>query len=479
MRLLRSKGSVGELFSGRNNGIGLIRLCLALAVVVSHSRPLGFGQADVGEYFTGRQTNLGTMAVYGFFVLSGMLITRSARRTGILRYAWHRALRILPGLWVCLLFSALVVAPLVTLHEHGSLAGFWTDPWSSGGPLAYLRANWWTGVRQWGIHDLFGPTTPWGRKAGGASVFDGALWSLAYEMLCYVGVGLLAVTGVITRSRRFVLLLTVASYALIWHYYLRQSGWSGPLSGTGVGFDLPLLGGVSGDFLLLLGFLFLCGATLDLYREYIPVNDALGVAALLALAISLRFGGFFVVGMPAYAYLLVWIGIRAPRQVHWVGRRNDYSYGLYIYGFLGQQVLASIGANRWGFVPFVGISIVAAAGAAFVSWHVVEHNALRLKEWTPRLPARWRVHLPAQRTLEVPEPEHAPNAPRIPGQQRRSVQSNSVQSNSGPATAQPERAAGNGNTALPAAGVADDDGTLSTPEGDAGGPLARAASTPR
>jgi len=67
-----------------------------------------------------------------------MLITRSARRTGIGRYAWHPAC-VSPGLWVCLLVSALVVAPLMTLHELGTLRGFWSEP---GGPFGYLRHNW-------------------------------------------------------------------------------------------------------------------------------------------------------------------------------------------------------------------------------------------------------------------------------------------------------------------------------------------------
>ncbi len=407
VRLLRSKGSVGRLLRGGGNGIGLIRLGLALAVVVSHARPLGFGQPDVGNRLTGGQTTLGMLAVYGFFVLSGMLITRSARRTGILRFGWHRALRILPGLWVCLLVSAVVVAPLGTLHEHGSLAGFWTDPWAPGGPLAYLRANWWTGVHQWGIRDLFGRTTPWGRASGGTSVLDGALWSLAYEMLCYVVVGVLAVTGVLARSRRFVLLLTLVLYALVWHYYRQAPGWSGPLAGTGKVYDLPLLGPLFGDFLLPLGFLFLCGATVDLYREYIPVSDALGLVALAAVAGSLYFGGFFVIGAPAYAYALVWIAVRAPRPLHRVGRRHDYSYGIYIYGFLGQQTLASFGANRWGFAPFLGLSILVAVAAAVLSWHLVERNALRLKEWTPvRVPARWRPAAPAVPAAGASPPAH-------------------------------------------------------------------------
>ncbi len=391
----RSRGTVGDLFSGRNNGVGAIRLLLATAVVVSHSRPLGFGQHDVGFMITGQQTNLGTMAVYGFFVLSGLLITRSAKRVSLIRYTWHRGLRIFPALWICLLVTALVVAPFVAIHEHGSLAGFWTNPLAHGGPLAYVRANFWTGVRQYGIHDLFTHTTPWGRHTG-MSVFDGALWSLAYEMLCYVAIGVLAVTGVLGRARRFVLVLTGVLYLRILLDYAHSAGVSGPANAQPGNYVLPLVGYVSKHWMTYLAFLFLVGAVVELYREYVPVSDFLGVLSGVVLVVTLLFGGFFVLGLPAFAYFLIWLSIRMPRQLHWIGRKNDYSYGMYIYGFVVQQVLVSLGGNRWGFIPFVSISIAITAVIAWLSWHLVERHALRLKNWTPPLPANW---LPVRRPV--------------------------------------------------------------------------------
>ncbi|PWG11974.1 hypothetical protein DF268_18615 [Streptomyces sp. V2] len=34
------------------------------------------------------------------------------------------------------------------------------------------------------------------------------------------------------------------------------------------------------------------------------------------------------------AYALVWLAIRLPAPFRRIGARNDYSYGIYIYGFL-------------------------------------------------------------------------------------------------------------------------------------------------
>jgi len=99
----------------------------------------------------------------------------------------------------------------------------------------------------------------------------------------------------------------------------------------------------------------------------------------------------FELSEPAFAYLLIWLSIRMPRRLHAIGRKNDYSYGIYIYGFVAQQVMASYNLQRFGFLPFAGVAIVAAFALAFCSWHVVEKRALRLKGWAPPLPWRRRA----------------------------------------------------------------------------------------
>ncbi|NEA54819.1 acyltransferase [Streptomyces sp. SID13666] len=375
-RLVRSRGTVFDLFSGRNNSLGLLRLLLASAVVVSHARILGFGDREFGYAFSSGQIDLGSLAVFGFFVLSGLLITRSGNRLPVGRFLWHRALRLLPGLWVCLTATALVVAPLLYWRQHGSTAGYWQHPQ---GPLAYLRANWAIGISQWGISGVMETAHAQGLAFNNA--FDGALWSLKYEVLCYLGVALLALTGSLTRARRAVLAVTVLLGWLVLSDAIGNRYMSGALAAKHGGpFDVPLMGALDVDWVVYLGFAFALGSLIELYKERVPISDPLAALAAATLLITLSYGYFFAIGVPAYAYLLLWLAIRLPRPLQKVGRTHDYSYGIYIYGFVVEQALATLGGARWGFGAYLGLALGGTLIVAMLSWHLVERPAMRLKD---------------------------------------------------------------------------------------------------
>ncbi|WP_374774103.1 acyltransferase [Streptomyces sp. NBC_01310] len=356
--------------------MGFIRLILATAVVVSHARVLGFGRTEFGHSFTQGQADLGKWSVYGFFVLSGILVTRSGIRLGLGRFLWHRALRLLPGLWACLFLTAFVAAPALYWHVHGTLDGFLERAW---GPVEYLRSN---GAIQLNQNDVSGVMAD--AVAKGAAYdrsIDGALWSLYYEVLCYAGVAVLAVTGVLARARRAVLLITCLLGWLVIRQAVGDRFWAGAFESSYFHpVDLPVLGFTNPVLVIYLGFAFALGAVIELYRERIPVSDVLGIAALLALLVSARFGFLFVVGLPAFAYFLVWLAIRLPAPFRRIGARHDYSYGIYIYGFVVEQALVILGFARWGLLPYLGLSLAVTVVLAMLSWHCVEGPAMRLKD---------------------------------------------------------------------------------------------------
>lgn len=401
-----SHGTVADLLTGRNNSMGFIRLVLATAVVVSHARVLGFGMPEFGHAFSHGQVDLGKWSVYGFFVLSGILVTRSGVRLRLGRFLWHRALRLLPGLWVCLFLTAFVAAPVIYWRLHGSLNGFVGHAF---GPVEYLRSNGAIQLNQYDVSNVMGDAM--GKGLAYDRSLDGALWSLYYEVLCYVGVAVLAVTGVLARARRAVLLIACLLGWLVIRQAVGDRFWAGAFEASYFHpLDLPVLGYTSPVLIIYLGYAFALGAVIELYRDRIPVSDVLGIASLLALLVSARYGYLFVVGVPAFAYFLVWLAIRLPAPFRRIGARNDYSYGIYIYGFVVEQTLVVLGFARWGLVPYLGMTLAATVALAMLSWHCVERPAMRLKDLGSR-PRGSRDAPRAERTPPAPGPASRPADP--------------------------------------------------------------------
>jgi peptidoglycan/LPS O-acetylase OafA/YrhL len=374
--------TLADEFSTRANSIGFLRLVLATSVLVAHAAPLGYGGTNYGHSWTRNQFELGGFGVYGFFVLSGFLITASGMRFTLPRYAWHRFLRIFPGFWACLVVTAFVIAPFVAIYERDTLAGFWTHP---AGPFDYLTKNILTGMQQYQISGLLS-TTPYGELTGGPSAFNGSLWSLIYELTCYVIVAVLAWTGVLRGAPRLVVIVTLAMYAVVVADFVRQL----PATNTstyprGAIGPLPLIGTLTVSTMHMLFMLFLAGACLHLYRHRIPMHPAIAAGAAVAFLGSAALGGFIVIGLPAYVYLLVWVACKLPARFQGIGRKRDYSYGIYIYAFPVQQVVAMLGGAKWGPVVYIVLSLAGTVLLAVPSWHLVEKPAMSAKNWTPKL----------------------------------------------------------------------------------------------
>jgi hypothetical protein len=194
-----------------------------------------------------------------------------------------------------------------------------------------------------------------------------------------VGIGVLAAVGILRRVRFVVpLLLALVWGALILHTMEGPSP-ARPLPFAGVAGPVPLLGLFSVHEMVILAFLFLAGATMQVYKHRLPMHGSLAIVAGAVLAGSLWFGGFLAVGLAAYAYLLLYAAVALPRHLEFIGRRWDYSYGIYIYGYPVQLVLAVMGVQRFGLVLYTVAALIITMAFAVPSWHLVEKRAMKLK----------------------------------------------------------------------------------------------------
>ena len=363
-RQQRRRRSLGEAFDPRANSLNLLRLVFAFVVLLDHCVYLGgFGKIDIG-----RTTTPGTLAVYGFFAISGFLIAGSAATSAPGRYLRKRFLRIFPAFWVVLIVTAVVIAPVSYLLAVRP-PGCGLDCYLAGpdGPVGYVLRN----LGLWIVQpDISG--TPFGVFLPG--IWNGSLWTLAFEFGAYLVLLGLAVAGLLRRPP-VVLVGTALLLGVLVVFTVVPS-----LHDSVTTFTYPIFTPA-----LVLLPLFLTGSCLWLYRHRVPdsgwLAGALFVAALLVLVLPVgaQIPGYsFTTGplaAPLLVYPVLWLGFHLP-FVH-IGRRHDLSYGVYLYAFPVQQGLVMAGAAAWGLLGYTAATIVIVLACATASWFLVERPAMR------------------------------------------------------------------------------------------------------
>ena len=345
------KATLGEL-DFKSNGIGLLRLLLAVLVVWCHSFSIGnFGIDPILTYSHWTFTT-GGLAVGGFFALSGFLITRSRERTESGRFLWHRFLRIFPGYWACLIVTVLVFAPIAYAREFGTLAGYLTGP---DAPWSYLFKNALLIVGQANIGNLMR------LPIYTANEINGSLWTLQWEFLCYLLASIMFSSVPMLRRPAVAIVFAVSVLAVIAVLISIN-----PLHT----YDLVYI-------LILFGF-FGCGSVAYLLRNKIPMRGWVALVASIACVAFLATQWSRVFVVPCIAYVALYAAMTLP--IRGFDRRVDLSYGVYVYSFPIQKLLAVVCAlNVLGFTPFFVIALAASLAFALCSWLLVEKPASSLK----------------------------------------------------------------------------------------------------
>lgn len=353
---------LGQEFDPRCNALNAWRLALATGVIVWHSFPLTGHQMD----FAPARHLLSDGFVDGFFAVSGFLITASWLNNPRPRaYFAARALRILPGLWACLIVTAFVIAPIGVAIQGGSAAALLL----STEPFEYVIKNSAVAWVQPGIGDT--PNgIPW------PHMWDGSLWTLLWEVFCYIGVAIVGVTA-LRRRRWFVpaaLVLALVCGALL----PPLSRYEGVPPSEQQDIDpttgMLVLAAIAARF----ATMFLAGALLYQLRNVIPARWSLVAVSAGVVAASSVLANYRLLGAVALAYMIIASGVLIHSER--LRLRTDVSYGVYIYAFPIQQVLVMYGLGR--LVHPLIFAVVAAAitlPLAFASWFFVEKPALQLK----------------------------------------------------------------------------------------------------
>jgi peptidoglycan/LPS O-acetylase OafA/YrhL len=350
---------------GRHNNFDALRLVAAASVVFSHSFLIAEGTQD-HEWLirlTGNQSILGLVGVFVFFAMSGFLVTQSFEETGdSWRFLAKRALRIFPGLFVATLLSAFALAPLVTTLWPSAFLG-------RPEPYEYVVGN--TLLDQT-VHEL--PGVMFVNNPVGLEI-NGSLWTLRLEFTMYLMVLALGVLRLLT-VRAALLLLAFGMACLHFNMLDELEKW---------GWFFQLLSGWG----WLVGF-FAAGMVLYKLRRTRLFDGRVALLALAGLVLSVPLRQFILLFPLFGCYLALWLALTPRLPVIPAARFGDLSYGIYIYGWpVEQGVVWLLGGQAAWWQVFL-LALPAAAGLAFLSWHLVERPALRLKPGARRSPAGLR-----------------------------------------------------------------------------------------
>lgn len=336
---------VAKALANPHNNFGLLRLVMAVAVVISHAFSVTDGRVEQEPWYATTGFTLGEHAVNGFFAISGFLVTMSFLRRGWRDYVLARLLRIAPGLIAATLVVALLIGGSMTSLDRSA---YFSDP------------------RLWRF--IVATLTSFKSAAALPGVFEanplqfpmGTVWTLKYETLCYLGVLVAGVAGLLAKPRLALAALTALSLAVILREVLTPEG----PKGTETALRLPLL--------------FLAGGVVYLYRERVTLSLPLLALALLAL-VPLSFTPLY----KAALYLVTAWGVLVVALAPLLTRRSleppaDLSYGVYLYGWPVQQALHALFPSL-GAVALLWPSLAATVVIATLSWFLVEKPALDLK----------------------------------------------------------------------------------------------------
>jgi peptidoglycan/LPS O-acetylase OafA/YrhL len=347
--------------ASKSNNFDLIRLVAAAQVVVVHLlHHQGLTQYDslaalLTRFFPG---------VPVFFFVSGFLISQSFdKNPSIVDFTLNRCLRIYPALIACFLVSVLsVIATGYFQDRHADWIGLagWTAA-----QLSFLQ--------------FYNPDF---MRHYGTGVLNGSVWTIGVELQFYMLTPLIYKLVHSRPSGKSA--INALWLALILVFVVANRLYAGHAPGSGKSMMFKLLGVTFIPWV----YMFLAGAFVQynfkffhsmLSGRFLPVF--VGYLAIALLAEHWLGWGFGNLLNPVFFLALMLVIFAAafsyPTVSDRVLRRNDISYGVYIYHMPVINLLLAIGygASIKGF----WIAAFATVALAFVSWFFVEKPALSFK----------------------------------------------------------------------------------------------------
>lgn len=333
---------------GHDNFFTPLRLIFASLVVIGHAFPIGLAQVGTEPHVIYHFT-FSYLAVNLFFIASGFLVTKSmVYRGDTPSFISARVLRIMPALIVHVLFLMIIIGPLATnlpLKEFFSHPDWYLQPLKV---LSFYQTD---------------MVMPGAFSTNGEQFGSGALWTLRYEVIAYIGT--LAVFSLGLLRKKWMVLLQFILPAIAW------------IAGQQLGLFERLPATI--ESLCRFGVAYGLGAAIYAYSDRLNFSW-IALAVLTVASFILRETPIIEV---IINLILAWIIFRvayakAPK-LEWLQRIPDLSYGIYIYHW-GVMQLLFYWMPHLSVIELIALAFPVTVGLSALSWYIVEKPALKSKK---------------------------------------------------------------------------------------------------
>jgi len=349
MSNLNQKSLSGNKFDFDNNFDG-VRLILAIIILFSQAYALNSNESDpISLLFTYEYS--GTLAIWGFLVISGFLSAKSLEYLSITRFLISRFLRFYPAFVCVILIESLIVAP-----------------WFYQGLLSEYFQHWfWAHMSNLQI---------WGQNPGVPNVFqnlhhpviNGALWTLSLGISFIV---ILIVFSSLSLKPYIYIVIFLASIGGVFALKYFDIGYMSS--------QPTVLKGITVYAFLNYSVYFWAGVCIWKLREL--VDYSLGGVALVLMVLFAGNQSFLspLILALSLPYLVMYAALSSDFGSKLKKVVGDLSFGVFLYSYPVVNIIVSLTegkvSNGSVFVLAMGVTMV----LAYISWHTIEKPCIALK----------------------------------------------------------------------------------------------------
>ncbi len=334
--------TLAQCLGRKGNDLAAVRILAAVAVLYAHAWIVTTPGVRTEDFFHVFGFSPDFHGVHAFFILSGLLLTRSLmEKPDALRFVIARLARYLPAIFAAACCAALVVGPIATRLPL-------RDYFAGGAPFRFIAAVTTLADVNATLPGVFEAN----REPG---ILFVPLWTIHYELVFALVLAVISSLGLL-RRRRLVLagLLATLAVNVVWF-------WNGE--------EHAHLG--SPHHLVRFCSAFGLGIALAVFADKIPVSNRL-LLGLAVVAAPLAYSHVAALaGMILIAYAMLCVGFTGGRLAGGLGRLGAWSYGFYVWGYLIEQTIAwsAPGLSAWA---VWGVAFCLALAAGWLSWELVE-----------------------------------------------------------------------------------------------------------